>query len=164
MSKTPENPLKTNPKIYKKVTQKNPLKKLKIPQKLRNIGITNRYFQKETQTEKLTEKRAEKEWNQEEIELIDKFLLTNRQKGLYKPLKKFNCSKIELDQKVVFEKEKLSRKEWTREEDQMIVKNIASSICLKDIRIMLICRSNEQIAARKKEIKKAQTFYSNLNG
>ena len=89
-------------------------------------------------------------------------MLSNRQKALFKLLKKFNCTKLDLDKKIIIEKEKLSHREWTEEEDQIILKNISGTISLKELRLMLICRSNEQISSRKKEIKKMQANYSTL--
>ena len=136
-------------------SKNNPFKKLKIPQNLRSIGITNRIFQQNPP-------HIEKEWNSEEIEIIDQFLRANKQKSLYKLLKKFNCSKLDLDKIIINRKEILSHRPWSCEEDQMIIKNINGTLSLKDLRSSLICRTNDQIAARKKEIKKTQQIYTVL--
>ena len=134
---------------------KNTFKKLKIPQSLRSIGITNRIFQQ-------TPQKVEKEWNQEETEIIQQFLRANKQKSLNKLIKKFNCTKFDLDKKVQYEKEMLSHRPWSYEEDQMILKNINGFLSLKDLRRSLICRSNDQITSRKNEIKKSKYFYTNV--
>ena len=51
--------------------------------------------------------------------------------------------------------EKLSHRNWTQDEDQMILQNISGTLSLKDLRISLVCRTNDQITERKIEIKKA---------
>ena len=101
-------------------------------------------------------------WNEKEAELIDQFLLSNRQKALFKLLQQFQCTNIDLNKKIIFEKEKLSHRDWTEQEDEMIIKNICGSISLKELRTMLVCRSNEQIASRKKFIKTMQEAYINM--
>ena len=58
-----ENAITDFLKNLNEFSQKYPLKKLKIPQKLRSIGITNRYFHAESKAEKTTEETAKKEWN-----------------------------------------------------------------------------------------------------
>ena len=68
-----------------------PLKKVKIPQDLRSINIVNRLYQN------TKPKREEKIWSQEEIDFIDKLLLLNKTRTLYKMLSKFKCSKSELE-------------------------------------------------------------------
>ena len=68
-----------------------PLKKVKIPQDLRSINIVNWIYQN------TRPKREEKIWNQEEIDLIDKLLLFNETRTMYRMLSKFNWSKSELD-------------------------------------------------------------------
>ena len=68
-----------------------PLKKVKIPQDLRSINIVNRLYQN------TKPKREGKIWSQEEIDFIDKLLLLNKTRTLYKMLSKFKCSKSELE-------------------------------------------------------------------
>ena len=138
-----------------KFSNENSLKKLKIPQNLRSISITNRIFQRR-------EPIIKKEWSKEETETIDHFLRANKPKALYKLIKQFNCSKQELDKKIIYEKEILSLRPWTIEEDQMILKNINGVLSLKDLRSSLICRKNDQIASRKKELKKSKFIYTNI--
>lgn len=59
-------------KSLNEFTEKNLLKKFKIHQKLRSIGITNRYFQAEQKAEKPVEKNKEKELIKDETDIIEK--------------------------------------------------------------------------------------------
>lgn len=64
-------------------------------------------------------------------------------------LSKFNCSKSELDKLIKDRKQILDLRPWEKHEDDEIVNNLQGKRSLKDLRAILICRSNSEISKRK---------------
>ena len=119
----------------------NPYSKVKLPLTTSNIAIIQRMYVQSTLY-------GIKVWEPREIDMIDSLLLTNNEKKIYSN-KSFNCSKQ--DKQIIIKERKsiLQDRNWSKEEDDFIVKYIQKKISLKELRSLLILRENKKIMERK---------------
>ena len=118
----------------------NPYPLVKLPSENANLKIVNRFYAQSKSETKI--------WTQKEIKLIDDLLLSNNEK-LILSKKYFNCSKEEKIAIINQRKIELQKRDWSTEEDTIIISYIKKEIKLKQLRAILILRENQSIMDRK---------------
>lgn len=67
---------------------------------------------------------------------------------------KLNCTEQQLKNIIAIQNVELSKRFWTKEEDQIIINHINTKIKNKDLAKMLICRTVNDIKKRRNLLKK----------
>lgn len=132
-----------------KVNEEAPYRTRNVPNKISGSKIMSRLIS----VSNLSKSIQIKEWKKEEIQIINKILLANT--GFPEDTcQKLNCTEQQLKNIIEIQKVELSKRNWTKEEDQIIINHISTSIKNKDLEKMLICRTVNDIKKRRTLIKK----------
>lgn len=94
-----------------------------------------------------------KEWTKEEIDVINCLLLQNSQISL-EICDQFKCTEKQLKRILEIQKIELSKRNWSQEEDKIIIDHLSTTIKNKDLAKMLICRTVNDIKKRRALLKK----------
>ena len=95
-----------------------------------------------------------KEWTNEEIRIIKQLLLQKSNIFTTENYERFQCNEEQLKNIVDIQIIELSKRDWSEEENRILISYISSTIKNKDLAHLFICRTINDIKKRRTELKK----------